>query len=227
MLDSADLQRLLRAAPGMFVLLSPDSTYTIIAASVGYLQTTRCDESILGRPLFAVFPEDPSGENSEGSRALRESLERVIATRQPDQMPMVCYDVPFPFNEGSNFQERYWLPINIPVLRADGSVEFVVHRVEEASAKSNDKAVEILESITEGFFTLDRKWRFGYVNAEAHRILGVEPSELSRRVIWEVYPGLEGTPFWDSYHQTMDSRVKTSFTAFYANQDRWYEVRWR
>ena len=43
-------------------------------------------------------------------------------------------------------------------------------------------------------------------------------------MIWKVYPGLEGTPFWNCYHRTMNERVKTSFTAYYANQARWYEA---
>ena len=223
MLDSTDLQRLLRVTPGMFVLLSPDAGYTILGASEAYLKTSHTDESIVGRALLEVFPDNPDVD-AVGSRTLRASLAQVLATGKPDRMPVVRYDVRRPAAEGAGFEERYWSPLNMPVLADDGRIEYIVHRVEEATVKSNRSAVEILESITEGFFTLDRKWCFGYVNAEAHRILGVEVGSLTRRVIWEVYPGLEGTPFWNCYHQTMDERVKTSFTAYYAAQDRWYEA---
>lgn len=223
MLDSTDLQRLLRETPGMFVLLSPDAGYTILGASAEYLQTSHSDESIIGRPLFEVFPDNPAVD-PVGSRALRASLAHVVSTRKPDRMPVVRYDVRRPASEGGSFEARYWSPMNTPVIANDGRIEYIVHRVEEATVKSNRSAVEILESITEGFFTLDRNWCFGYVNAEAHRILGVELGSLTRRVIWEVYPGLEGTPFWNCYHQTMEERIKTSFTAFYANQERWYEA---
>lgn len=223
MLDSNELQRLLRETPGVFVLLSPDAGYTILGASAEYLKTSHSDESIIGRPLFEVFPDSPAVE-SVGSRTLRASLAQVVATCKPDRMPVVRYDVRRPASEGGNFEARYWSPMNIPVLANDGRIEYILHRVEEATVNSNRSAVEILESITEGFFTLDRNWCFGYVNAEAHRVLGVELGSLTRRVIWEVYPGLEGTPFWDCYHRTMDERVKTAVTAFYANQARWYEV---
>ena len=81
--------------------------------------------------------------------------------------------------------------------------------------KSNRDPIEILESITEGFFTLDRQWRFDYVNREAHRILECPPGSLSGQVLWEVYPGLEGTEFERSYRRSMDAGEKTSFTAFY------------
>ena len=208
----------------MFVLLRPDADFTIVAASADYLRNSHTDESILGRPLFEVFPDNPALDAPQGSQSLRASLARVVASGQPDRMEMVRYDVRGPAAGGPDFEERYWWPSNLPLLDEGGRVELIVHRVEEASAKANQKAVEILESITEGFFTLDRLWRFDYVNSEAHRILGVEPGALSRRVIWEVYPGLEETPFWQAYHQTMDERVKSSFTAYYANQERWYEV---
>ena len=57
MLDSKDFQRLVRAAPGMFVMLRPDAGYTILAATEDYLRTSHCDDSIVGRPLFEVFPD--------------------------------------------------------------------------------------------------------------------------------------------------------------------------
>ena len=100
----------------------------------------------------------------------------------------------------------------------------IIHRVEDASAAANRDAVEILESITEGFFTLDRQWRFDYVNREAHRILHREPGTLCGQVLWQALPGLEGTEFERNYQRSMIEREKASFTAYYPNQNAWYEV---
>ena len=211
--------------PGMLVLLRPDEHFTIVAASADYFRHSHTDASIFGRSIFDVFPDNPHvDEGGPGSRTLRVALERAVATGQPQRMGVIRYDVRRPDAQGGGFEERYWSFLSTPAFGDGGGIEFIVHRVEEASAKSHAKAVEILESITEGFFTLDRQWRFDYANAEAHRILGVEQGSLARRVIWEVYPGLEGTPFWKAYHQTMSTRVKSSFTAYYAHQQRWYEV---
>ena len=224
MSPNPSLQRVLRATPGLFLLLQPDDEFTIVGASTDYLKMSRTDESIFGRPLFDVFPDNPAVDGSVGSRSLRASLERVIASGQPDRIEALRYDVRHPASEGGGFEERYWSPLNTPVLADDGSVELIVHTVEEATADANLKAVELLESIAEGFFTLDRQWRFNFVNSEAHRILGVMPGELSKRVIWDVYPGLQETPFGEGYRHTMITRTKASFTAFYAGQGRWYEV---
>lgn len=224
MFNDSQLQDLFLAAPGMFVLLRPDAEFRILAASKDYLDTSHSDESILGRPIFDVFPDNPGIGGSQAAKTLGASFEKVIATRLPDQMATLRYDVRGPFNEADEFLERYWTPLNVPILGKRGEVEFILHRVEEQMATANRRAVDILESITEGFFTLDRQWRFDYVNAEAYRILGVDFGALKQRRIWDAYPGLEKTPFWHSYHQSMEAHVKTSFTAYYALQERWYEV---
>ena len=99
-----------------------------------------------------------------------------------------------------------------------------LHRGDEAEQKSSRNAEAILESITEGFFTLDRDWRFDYVNPEAHRVLGRRPGDLQGRNIWDEYPGLEQAGFAEKYRHTMAARERTSITAFYADLGSWYEV---
>jgi PAS domain S-box-containing protein len=220
----SDLQRAFRHVPGQFLLLAPDAGYTIVGASDAYLSATRTDASMFGRPLFDVFPPNPQAPRPSGVDTLLASLQRVIASRQPDTMATVRYDVRRPAGEGGGFEERYWHVTNVPVLDDHGAVEYIAHHVEDARAKSKRDAIEILDSITEGFFTLDRQWRFDYVNREAHRILGREPGTLAGRVLWEVYPGLEGTDFETCYRRTMTQRRKSSFTAFYPGHQRWYEV---
>jgi PAS domain S-box-containing protein len=110
------------------------------------------------------------------------------------------------------------------VFNAQGGVEYLVQTAELAAAKGRRDAVAILESITEGFYTLDRQWRYDYVNSEAYRILGRPPGDLAGKVIWQEYPGLRGTEFEHFYQRTMVEREKSSFTAYYPDQQRWYEV---
>ncbi|MGZ5181918.1 MAG: hybrid sensor histidine kinase/response regulator [Ramlibacter sp.] len=85
-------------------------------------------------------------------------------------------------------------------------------------------AAEILESITEGFFGLDRQWRYVYVNREAERILSLQPGELIGRNLWDSFPGLLGSPFERLYRDAMDRRVAGSVEAWYPDHRRWYDV---
>ena len=222
--STIDIQRIFRGIPGLFLILKPDRAHTIVGASDDYLRATHTDARIFGRPLFEVFPDNPAQADASGVANLNASLERVLVTKTQDRMAVQRYDLPLPADAGGGFQERYWIPVNAPVLGDDGEVEYIVHRVEDASARSNSEAVEVLESITEGFLTLDRQWRFHYVNREAHRILDREPGDLFGKVLWEVYPALEGTDFQRNYQRTMYQREKASFTAYYPGHDAWYEV---
>ncbi|MET0210240.1 MAG: PAS domain-containing protein, partial [Burkholderiaceae bacterium] len=222
-MDSADIQRVFQTLPGLILVLKADSTFTIAGASNAYLRATYIDSSAFGRSVFEVFPINAALPEATDFRNLRTSLERVVAQRAAEAMPVQRHDVQLPGTPGT-FEERYWSIVNSPILAEDGSVEFIIHTVEEATAKANRDALGILDSITEGFFTLNRQWQFDYVNREAHRILGVAEGSLAGRVIWDAYPGLQHSAFHTHYKRSMFGREKTSFTAFYDQQDRWYEV---
>ncbi|MDO9405713.1 MAG: PAS domain-containing protein [Polaromonas sp.] len=217
-----DIQRAFRFMPALILVIRPDADFTIAAASDAYLKATHTDAGIVGRPVFEVFPDNPHDPDATGVATLTASFRAVISTLQPHTTEPQRYDIRQPGS--SHFEERYWTSVNSPLLDAQGRLEYIVQTTEPATAKGRRDAIAILESITEGFFTLDRQWRFDYVNSEAHRILGREPGELSGQVVWQAYPGLEGTDFERNYQRTMQDREKTSFTAFYAAQERWYEV---
>jgi PAS domain S-box-containing protein len=223
-LNAEQIHRLFQSVPGLFLVVRTDPPFTMVAASDDYLRATHTDAGIFGRPVFEVFPDNPAVPGANSVANLRASFERVVATRATDTMPTQRYDVRRPAADGGGFEERFWTATNAPVLGEAGEVEYIVHRIEDASAKARRDAVAILESITEGFFTLDRHWRFDFVNREAHRILGRERGSLEGHTLWEEYPGLEGTEFQQCYFRTMNEREPTTFTAFYAAHQRWYEV---
>ena len=223
MTDSIDIQRAFRFAPGLFLILKAEESFTIVGASDDYLRATRTDAGIFGRSFFDVFKTDRPHADVDGAHDLTSSLHRVIDTRLPDAVSTLRYDLRSSSTSGV-IQGPYWASVNAPVLAADGSVDYIIHRIEEANAKANLKAVEILESITEGFFSLDRAWRFDYINGEGCRILDRQPGDLAGKVLWEEYPGLEGTEFERVYHLAMHERETASFVGYYPHHDRWYEV---
>ena len=95
---------------------------------------------------------------------------------------------------------------------------------EQAIRRQEQRALSILESITDGFVAVDRNWRLNYVNPQAERLLGRERHELLGKLIWEAYPGLAGSDFDRMYHQVAATRVAASLTAYYPDHGRWYEV---
>jgi signal transduction histidine kinase/CheY-like chemotaxis protein len=132
---------LFEAGPGLLLLLAPD--LTIVAVSDAYLRATKSvREQIVGRGLFEAFPDNPRDPAATGVSNLRASLERVRLHRVPDAMAVQKYDIRRPESEGGGFEERYWSPLNSPVLAANGEIEFIIHRVEDVTefVKETDHA---------------------------------------------------------------------------------------
>jgi signal transduction histidine kinase/ActR/RegA family two-component response regulator len=131
-LGEPDFRRLFEAAPGLYLVLTPE--LRIVAASDAYLAATITRrEEIIGRHLFEVFPDAPSPEGSSGVANLRASLERVLEKKAPDTMAVQLYAVERPAEQGGGFEERYWSPLNLPVFDAAGEIEYLLHRVEDVT----------------------------------------------------------------------------------------------
>jgi signal transduction histidine kinase len=127
-----DFRALFEASPGLYLVLQPD--LTIVTASDAYLAATMTRrEEIVGRGLFEVFPDNPDDPAATGTRNLRASLERVLTHRVPDAMAVQKYDIRRPDSEGGGFEERYWSPVNSPVVGADGALRYIIHRVEDVT----------------------------------------------------------------------------------------------
>jgi PAS domain S-box-containing protein len=120
---------LFESLPGLFLVLTPD--LKIMAVSDAYLQATMTKrEEILGRGLFEVFPDNPNDPSASGAANLRASLDRVRKNIVSDTMAIQKYDVRRP---DGVFEERYWSPVNSPVLSANRQVEYIIHRVEDVT----------------------------------------------------------------------------------------------
>ncbi|MGW2619142.1 PP2C family protein-serine/threonine phosphatase [Streptomyces sp. NPDC001500] len=126
-----DYAAVFQALPGMVALLTPELVYADVNAE--FLRVTgRSREHMIGRHLFDVFPDNPNDGSASGMRNLEASLRRVLATGERDTMALQRYDVESLERPGE-WEERYWSPVNAPVLGPDGSVVLLAHRVEEVT----------------------------------------------------------------------------------------------
>jgi serine phosphatase RsbU (regulator of sigma subunit) len=113
-------------------VLGPD--LVIVDVNRAYLQATgRSHNDLVGQYLFDAFPDNPADPDADGVRNLNASLHRVLASRKPDTMALQKYDIPLVHRPGQ-FEERWWSPINTPVLTPDGTVAWIIHRVEDVTA---------------------------------------------------------------------------------------------
>ncbi|HXG66040.1 MAG TPA: PAS domain S-box protein [Blastocatellia bacterium] len=97
-------------------------------------------------------------------------------------------------------------------------------RAEEELRESKAQVSNILESITDAFFALNRDWQFTYVNPEAERVLRRPRAEMIGKHIWDVFPEVKGTAFDRMSRRAMAEHVSVEFVEFYEPLDIWFEA---
>ena len=161
---------LFAAAPTPFLVLEADTPrFTISGANDAYLTATMTTrEGLVGRGVFEAFPESVADPAGHDMISLRASLERVLLTRSPDELPLLKYDIPGPDN---GVEERWWRLVNSPVLDERGEVEAIIHRATDITEQRRGEAAL-------------------RASEERHRILVSALSEI----VWETDAAAEAEP---------------------------------
>ncbi|NUA27862.1 sensor domain-containing protein [Cupriavidus basilensis] len=83
----------------------------------------------------------------------------------------------------------------------------------------------MLDSLSDGFMSIDRSWRFTYLNNTAERYLRQERQNLLGRDIWQCYPDLVDSGYYRVYQQTAATGLPGRHTDYYAPLGTWFEAR--
>lgn len=195
--------------PGMEVEWTPEGAQLLGGASDGPLAWEKA---------FAAL-EEPC------RRALRDRVEACVAHNQPFRM-----EARLPLHDG---QER-WLEIigepepfiTGPRRRVLGAVKDVTETKVAAQRlhELDQQLVTTFESITSGFYTLDRDWRFTYANHETERVAQRPRSELLGLSIMELFPWFAGSRLHQEYERAISGRSPAHFQVFLDALGVWGEV---
>jgi PAS domain S-box-containing protein len=263
-----DFKQLFEALPVNCLVL--DREFRMVAATEArLLGTMRRRDEVIGQYLFDLFPDNPDDPSATGMRNLRASLERVLRTKAPDAMPVQKYDIRRPEEEGGGFEERYWSPINSPLLDRNGEVAYLIHRVEDVTnfvrlkgervgpeaensdwrqrverleaevfahaqevqrsnerlRSANEASEALLRSLSDGFISLDREWRFLYVNAREAQLIGRPAETLIGKSFWDYNPEPPDGVLHREMGRAMNERVTVEFDYFDERTCRWFEKR--
>jgi PAS domain S-box-containing protein len=131
--------------------------------------------------------------------------------------------------------ELIWLKLNSqPLFQGDRSTPYAVvttftpiapPQPEPVTHAPAQQLLETLESISDGFFALDKNWRFTYFNSQAARLLNRPWKDFIGKTIWEEFPEAVGSLFEQEYRRAITEQVTVSFESFYAPLNAWYAVR--
>lgn len=82
---------------------------------------------------------------------------------------------------------------------------------EAEAARIANMLERTMAAISESFLSLDRQWRFIYVNDRVVERGGIPREKLIGSVMWDVFPKAKDTLLWTEYHRVMDERVPRIF----------------
>lgn len=110
------------------------------------------------------------------------------------------------------------------IVRIQGALQDISGRKEkeQAAREMAERLRVTLESITDGFFTLDREWRLNYVNDQARSILGEIDEELLGRNIWTELSRTFPSDFESQVRRALDDSEPLRFEQFCKLLDKWY-----
>lgn len=181
-----DFRQVFDASPQPLLLLAADPPrFTMLAVNAAHARAfSTTPEALIGWGVLEVFGENPEPEPARFRDAIRESMDRVVATRAPDQMPIRPYAVTLPSGAA---EERYWSAANAPVLGPDGAVTHIVSAVRDATG-------EVLERRSE----------------EARTLLMREVDHRARNALTVVqsFVRLTDAPTLEDFRQVLDGRVE-------------------
>ncbi len=109
----------------------------------------------------------------------------------------------------------WWDVVITPIRDAQGAPErlLAISRditeqklAQETILNGQQKIQEIIESIRDSFFEVDRGWRLTYVNSQSAQNGGANPEDLIGKNIWALYPGMLNSPLERVYRQVMQDR---------------------
>lgn len=173
------------------------------------------------------------------------SLEDAINSYSPEYQEEVRSAFAACISEGKPFsleaqiitarQRRIWVSTTGQVehdatgvaIRVCGALQDITEskQTSEESRQRDAKLSLTLQTMADGFYALNREWRFTYVNPEAERALCRTAGQLLGRNIWHEFPEAVGSSFHRQYERALAEDVPVAFVDFYAPLNLWVQVR--
>jgi PAS domain S-box-containing protein len=84
-------------------------------------------------------------------------------------------------------------------------------------------AVTTIERVSDAFVSLDRNWRYTYMNKRAGEIFQRDPQKMIGKHIWTEFPEGVNQPFFHAYHRAMKEQRYMHLEEYYPPYDQWFE----
>ena len=138
----------------------------------------------------------------------------------------------------TNFQNYYLRPdgSRVPIMwsaRWNSHEQAMYCTAKDASGKLladqkdqqyTRRITTILESITEGFFTVDKDWNITYWNKEAEKLTQLKRDLALGQNLWDLFRDARVSKFFTESHLALSENVSVHFEEYFQPLEVWLEV---
>ncbi len=196
------------------------SRFVIANPAVARLMGTDSPEALIGKTDFDFYPEALAARYFADEQAIIASGEPLVNREEPAIHQQT--------------HEPRWISSNkIPLRDSQGQIVGLVglghditewKRAEEALQQSKQRIENILESITDAFFAVDKRWRFTYVNRRAEQLLHKSRAELLHKSLWAEFAAVGRSKFNVQFRRAMNKQITVEFEEYYEPFQTWFKV---
>lgn len=175
-------------------------------------------EEIIGKTHKLV-----QGANTDAEELKR--FYKALDAWQPVEITIVNYN-----KKG----EEYWVELSLnPVTNALGeythwiSIERDVtekKHQEQKIKETTQRLHDTLESIQDGFYTLDSNWNVSYWNKEAERLSGQKYEDMIGKNFWELYEGQISEKIHDAFYKAKFQKKPVRLEIYSKIVNGWFEL---
>jgi PAS domain S-box-containing protein len=113
----------------------------------------------------------------------------------------------------------------------DNRILLVIEDITQRRKAENDlknshyRNLNILNSISDVFISIDNNWRYTFINKQAEEFIGRHSTEVLGKNMWEVMPNYANTEFYTHLINAMRTKEFTSFEFFDVRTKQWLNFR--
>lgn len=202
------IREILGSISDAFYAVDKNWNFTYFNKEAEHLLLKKAEE-VLGKNIWELFPETKD-------TAIRKIYKRVARTKNTES-----FEYYYP-GDGK------WYEINAYPSQGGVSVYFKNIDERKQAAEKLEKAyqekINILESIGDAFFNVNKDWVVTYWNKETEKLLGRKRDAIIGKNLWDEYPDVVETGFYLQYHLAMETQENLAFEEFYPALNMWLEV---
>ncbi|MEO8973421.1 MAG: ATP-binding protein [Ktedonobacteraceae bacterium] len=101
----------------------------------------------------------------------------------------------------------------------------VEQQARQEAQETQQRLIQILDNLTDGFMLFDHAWRYTYINPQAFPFAGKPPEQLLGQNVWEVFPHLVGSTLEQQYRKAVAQQKPVAFEIYMELLSAWFDVR--